>query len=97
MRARIALSCIVLVRCFPLRYSVLMHLTLKLISHLSYAVLGGMLVYHGLKRSSTFRSLPMRWRGAPAVPIARTHRVILVSLGLSLVVVSVLLAFGVVQ
>jgi hypothetical protein len=74
-----------------------MHVTLKLITHLCYGLLGAGLVYHGLSQSAMYRSLIMRWRGLPARPMTLPFRVIMVLLGGVLLVDSLLLAFGLVQ
>jgi len=70
---------------------------LGLASHLGFAVFGVVMVYHGLKRSSQYQSLPMRLRGQPAVPMTATHRSLFVGLGALLIVISVLLAAGVIR
>jgi hypothetical protein len=72
-------------------------ISLGTISHLCFALLGGMLIYKGLKPSSLHRSLPMMWRNEAAVPISLGVRVILVFLGASLAVLSVLLALKIVR
>jgi hypothetical protein len=70
---------------------------LGLISHLGFAAFGAVMVYHGIKRSSQYQSLPMRLRRQPAVPMTTTHRSLFVGLGALLIVVSVLLASGVIH
>ena len=73
------------------------HSVLGLISHIGFAAFGAVMIYHGLKRTSEYQSLPMRLRGQPAVPMTATHRSLFVGLGALLIVISVLLAFGVVR
>jgi hypothetical protein len=69
---------------------------LGVLSRLGWAVLGLITAWHGLT-GTTYRSLPMRIAGKPAVTMQLGHRVLLISLGAFLAVVSVLLAFGIVQ
>lgn len=66
------------------------------LSRLGWAILGLITVWHGLTQT-TYRSLPMRLTGKPGVPMRLGHRVLLVSIGIFLAVVSVLLALGLVQ
>jgi len=66
------------------------------VSRLGWAVLGLITVWHGLT-ATRYRSLPMRLWGKPSVPMQFGHRVLFVSVGLFLAVISALLAFGVVQ
>jgi len=56
--------------------------------------LGLAFVYKGLRKSAQHHSLLMRWRGEPAVPMGLGWRVVLVSLGAFLAVISILLALG---
>ncbi len=69
---------------------------LGVLSRLGWAVLGLITAWHGLT-GTRYRSLLMRLRGRPAVPMQLGHRVLIVSVGLFLAVTSVLLAFGLVQ
>jgi hypothetical protein len=66
------------------------------LSRLGWAVLGFITVWHGLT-GARYRSLLMRLRGKPGVPMQLGHRVLIVSVGLFLAVGSVLLALGIVQ
>jgi hypothetical protein len=71
-----------------------MHLTLRMAENLLLVALGLGFVYKGLRPSAQHRSLLMRWRGEPAVPMGVGWRVVIVSLGSFLAVISTLLAFG---
>ncbi len=66
---------------------------LGVLSRLGWAVLGLITVWHGLTEA-TYRSLPMRLMGKPAVPMKLGHRILLVSVGLILTVISIELALG---
>ena len=70
---------------------------LGLISRLCYAGFGAVMVYKGLRPSAQYRSLFMRLKGQPGVPMTVTHRSLFVVLGASLIAISVLLAFGIIR
>jgi len=74
-----------------------MHLTVRLAEHLLSMTLGLYFVNKGLRRSAQHHSLLMRWRGEPSVPMGLGWRVVMVSLGSFLAVISILLALGWVQ
>lgn len=69
---------------------------LGLLSHVGFALLGVVFALRGL-RGMSLQSLPMRLSGKPAVPMALGWRIVSVSLGLFLAVVSTLLALGLVR
>jgi hypothetical protein len=68
--------------------------TLGLLSHIGFALLGLDFAWRGLRKSAQHRSLLMRWRGEPAVPMGMGWRIVQVSLGLFLAVISIFLALG---
>ena len=70
---------------------------LLLLSHIGFAVLGLVFALRGLRGSSLHQSLPMRLSGKPAVQMNLGWRIVSVSLGLFLAVVSTLLALGLVR
>jgi len=70
---------------------------LGLLSHVGFAVLGVLFALRGLRGSALHQSLPMRLSGKPAVPMTLGWRIVSVSLGLFLAVVSTLLALGLVR
>jgi len=70
---------------------------LGLISPLCFAAFGALVLYHGLRPSSQYRSLFVRLRGQPAVQMTGLHRSFFVVLGASLIVISLLLSFGIVR
>ena len=93
----VGLGCLaVLARVFAVPSAGMNH-TLGIISHLGFALLGLILLFNAVRQSASYRSLPMRLRGEQAKPMTMPVRVTLVLLGGTLVVVSVLLALGVVQ
>jgi len=69
---------------------------LGVLSHLGWAVLGLITVWHGLT-GTRYRSLLMRLRGKPGVPMQLGHRLLFLSVGMFLAVMSVLVASGLVQ
>ena len=69
---------------------------LGLLARVGFAGIGLLAIYHGLSRSE-YRSLWMRLRGEPAVPISRIQRSLIVAMGASLFVLSLLLALGIVR
>jgi hypothetical protein len=69
---------------------------LGLVSWLGFAGVGLERVYHGLNRSE-YRSFWMRMRGEPPIAMSRTQRSVIVALGTFLLVISLLLAFGIVK
>ena len=70
---------------------------LGLLSHVGFALLGVVFALRGLRGMSLHQSLPMRLSGKLAVPMALGWRIVSVSLGLFLAVVSTLLALGLVR
>jgi hypothetical protein len=70
---------------------------LGLVSHLGFAAVGALLVYHGVKPSSQYHSLWMRLKGQPAVQMNRIYRSVFISIGALLFAISLLLAIGVVH
>jgi hypothetical protein len=69
---------------------------LGVLSWLGWAVLGLITAWHGFT-GTRYRSLLMRLRGEQGVPMKYGHRVLIISVGVFLAVVSGLLAFGFVQ
>jgi hypothetical protein len=70
---------------------------LQLFSHLSFAVIGLIIVWRGLSSRAMHRSLIIGMRGQPVVPMGMGLRIVKVVVGTSLAVLSTLLALGVVK